>query len=397
MKTNKKVNVKTMLIAGLILLAASSCKQQLKPEAENKPETTEEAEGLTQVVLTGKQVAALSIKADTMPKYSFKDVVMVNGYLNVPPQNKASVTAVIGANVASINVFEGDKVAKGQVIAYLQHPNLLDVQTEYISTLNQMIFMEKEYQRQKKLFEENISSGKDYQKAQSDYFMLKGDALNLKAKLKLLQMDPEKIENGKIYEKVPVISPIEGYIEKVEIKTGQFVEPQKPMFEVINTNKVHADLMVFEKDVYKVKTGQKVFFTIESAPGRMMRATLFAVGKTFEQNPKAVHVHAEIDNKQGVLIPGMYITGRIATNHKLEDAIPDEGVVVEDGKSYIFTAEKSNNSWIFTPVEIVAGLNEDNWTEVKLLSPLKKGTKVALSGAYYLLSEMKKDETGDDD
>ncbi len=397
MKKIKLINMKYFVIAGLILFSLSSCNQQPVAETENESQENETTGEMTPVTLTDQQFSALSVKVDSMAKSAFKDVVVVNGYLNVPPQNKASVTAIIGSNVASINVFEGDKVNKGHVLAYLKHPNLLDVQTEYINAVNQLEFMEKEFQRQKKLYEEQVSSGKVYQKTQADYFMLKGNVLNLEAKLKLLHLDPSKIKRGTIYEKVPVISPIEGYIEKVEIRTGQYVEPQMPMFEVVNNDRIHADLMVFEKDVYKVKTGQKVVFNVESIPGEPMTATIFAVGKTFEQNPKAVHVHANINNKRGVLIPGMYITGRIATNNQLVDALPEEAVVIEDGRSYIFTAEKENEGWSFIPVEVIAGQKEDGWIEIRLLSPLTPGAKLAWNGAYYLLSEMKKSETGEED
>ncbi len=396
MKKIKLRNMKYFIIAGLVMLSMISCNQQPATEIENEAEEGE-AVGMTQVTLTDQQFDALSIKVDTLTKYAFKDVVIVNGYLNVPPQNKASVTAVIGANVSSINIFEGDKVQKGQLLAYLKHPNLIDVQTEYINAINQLDFMEKEYQRQKKLYDEQVGSGKVYQKTQADYYMLRGNVLNLEAKLRLLHLDPSKIKNGTIYEKIPVLSPIEGYIEKVDIRTGQYVEPQKPMFEVVNNDRIHADLMVFEKDVYKVKAGQKVVFNIESIPGEPMTATIFAIGKTFEQNPKAVHAHANIENKRGVLIPGMYITGRIATNNELVDALPEEAVVKEDGRAYIFTAEKENEGWLFSPVEVIAGQNEDGWVEIRLLSPIKPGTEFAWNGAYYLLSEMKKSETGDDD
>ncbi len=399
MKTIKLINMKIFILAGFILFSLASCNQQAanETETETESEESEASEGLTPVSLTDQQFDALSIKVDTLAKFAFKDVVLANGNLSVPPQNKASVTAIIGANVFSINVFEGDKVKKGQVLAYLNHPNLIDVQTEYINAQNQLEFMEKEYQRQEKLYEEQVSSGKTYQKTQADYYMLKGTVLNLEAKLKLLHLDPSKIRKGIIYEKVPVLSPIAGFVEKVEIMTGQFVEPQKPMFKVVNNDRIHADLMVFEKDVYKVKEGQKVVFTVESLPGEPMMATIFAVGKSFEQNPKAVHIHANIDNKRGVLIPGMYIIGRIATNNNFVDALPEKAVVNEGGKSYIFTAEQEDGGWLFTPVEVISGQKEDGWIEIRLLSPLATGTKVSWNGAYYLLSEMKKDETGDDD
>ncbi len=389
--------MKNFFLAALILSVMASCRPQTETEASAENEENERAGEMTPVSLTDRQVRSLSIQVDTLTRYAFKNVVVVNGYLNVPPQNKASVTAVIGANVRTIRVFEGDRVRKGDLLAQLTHPDLLDVQSDYVNAFSRLAFLKKEYERQQKLYAEKVSSGKEYQQAQADYFMLQGTVLNLEARLRLLHLDPAEIRQGKIYEKVPVLSPIEGYIEKVNVQTGQYVEPQKTMFEVVNNDRIHVDLMVFERDVYKVKEGQKVVFTIESLSEKPMTATVFAVGKTFEQNPKAVYVHASIDGKHGLLIPGMYITGRIATAHDLAVALPESAVVNVEGKSYIFTAEKENDTWTFDPVEVMTGRREDGWTEIRMLPEPEPGTQYAWTGAYYILSEMKKGETGEED
>lgn len=388
--------MKTVIMAGFLILALSGCNQ--KPEAATENENQEEnAEGgLTSVVLTAQQFNALGMKVDTLSKRNFSSVVVANGQLEVLPQNEASVTAIIGANITSIDVFEGKKVNKGQVLAYLSHPDLLNLQTRYLNAWNQLQYTDKEYQRQKRLYEEEVGSGKDFQKVQSDFLSLTGEVRNLEAQLKLLKLDPEKIKQGDIVEQVPVISPINGFIEKVNVKTGQYAEPQMQMFEVINNDHIHADLMVFEKDVYKVKEGQNVTFAIESLPGETLSAKIFAVGKSFEQNPKAVHIHAEIENKKGLLISGMYITGRIATGEDYAFALPEGAIVNEDGKQVIFISEQEGDNWKFEPVEILTGQQEDGIVEIKLLSPLKNGSLVAMNNAYYLLSEMKKGETGEE-
>lgn len=388
--------MKTVIIAGILIFAFSACSQ--KPEtAEESGSQEENAEGgLTTVVLTTQQFNALKMKVDTLSKRNFSSVVVANGQLEVLPQNEASVTAIIGANIISIDVFEGKKVNKGQVLAYLSHPDLLNLQTRYLNAWNQLQYADKEYQRQKRLYEEQVGSGKDFQKIQSDFLSLTGEVKNLEAQLKLLKLDPEKIKQGNIVEQVPVISPINGFIEKVNVKTGQYVDPQMQMFEVINNDHIHADLMVFEKDVHKVKEGQNVTFSIESVPGETLSAKIFAVGKSFEQNPKAVHVHAEIENKKGLLISGMYITGRISTGEDYAYALPEGAIVNEDGKSVIFISEQDKDGWKFEPVEIISGQQEDGFVEIKLSSPLKKGSLVAMNNAYYLLSEMKKGETGEE-
>src|SRR3546814_13562065 len=71
-------------------------------------------------------------------------------------------------------------------------------------------------------------------------------------------------------------------------------------------------------------------------PEKVLTATIYAVGKTFEEDPKAVHVHAEIENGKGDLISGIYVQGRIITDEAETLAIPEGGVVTEGGSSYIF-------------------------------------------------------------
>jgi len=376
-------------------------------EGENKESKKEDAheehgeEGMDTVHLSTLKFNSLDIKVDTLPTRSLSGVVDVNGRLALFPQHKAMVTAVLGANVTAIKVIEGEKVKKGQVLAYLSHPNLTNLQTAYIRTYNQMQYLEKEFERQKRLYDEGVSSGKIFQQTQADYRAIKGEAKGFEAQLKQLSINVRNIRDGNIYQTVPVVSPIDGNIEKVLVQIGQFVDSQAQILRIVNIDHIHVDLMVFEKDVYKVREGQKVSFIVESVPGKNLSARIFSVGKNFEQNPRIVHVHAEIDQKEHLLIPGMYINGKIYTESASVIALPEEAIIVEDGKPYIFMAEAhqedGKTEWMFEPIEISTGVSEGGWVEINLLEPLPEKAQVAWNNAYYLIAEMKKGETSDDD
>ena len=357
----------------------------------------DEDEHAEKVHLSVQQFESLEMKVDTIPLRNLSTYVEANGQLEVPPQNEATVTAIIGANVTVIKVVEGDKVRKGQALAYISHPDLIQLQTDYVNAWNQFQYLEKEYQRQKKLYSEKVGSGKEFQKIQSEYQSMNGSVKGYEAQLRLMGLKVSKVKEGNLYEQVPVLSPIAGYIRLVEVKIGQFVQPQTEMFEIVNIEHIHADLMVFEKDMNKVKQGQKVKFKIESSPEKELEAEIFAVGKAFEQDPKAIHLHAEIENKEGLMIPGMYVRGRIMVDKIEAFALPNGGVVRDGEKFYLFTVEKEEEEngeieWEFEPVEIAIGNEDDGWTEVKPLKAIEEGTVVAWNNAYYLLAEMKKGE-----
>lgn len=351
-------------------------------------------ETIQETILTAQQFKALGMEVDSLQKRNLQGYVATNGWLEVPPQNEAVVTSVFGVNVAKILVIEGEQVKAGQVLAYISHPSLIQKQTDYLNAFHQYDLQQKEFARQEKLYQAGVGSGETYQRAESALRHSKSSMLGLESQLRLLHLNPTKIQQGYITERIPVISPIDGAVHKVHVKTAQFVQAQNPMFEIVNTHHVHADLLVYEKDAAKVRQGQSVRFTVESFPTKELEARIISVGKTFEKDPKAIHVHAEITQKPEGLIPGMYVQGRILVDSTMSIALP-ESAVAKQGEDYVvFTAEREGEDWSFKPVEVVPGLTTGSWTKLEFLSPVTPQTKFAYNNAYYLMAQMNKAEAG---
>lgn len=385
------------IFTAIIVMAACTGKQET---AENEEHGQEEAghheEGGGAIHFSIEQFQALDMRVDKLPLKNLSSVVQANGQLEVPPQNEATVTAILGANVASIKVIEGDNVKKGQILAYLSHPNLTRLQNDYLEAYNRLQFLEQDFQRQKRLYEGEVGSGKAFQETQRDFRSAQGTEKSLESQLRQLGVNPSRIQEGNFYDQMPVTSPIDGSIVKVEVRIGQYVQPEKDLFEIINTHHIHADLMVFEKDIYKVKEGQRVRFTVETLPEEELFAEIYSVGKKFERDPKAVHVHAEIENKTQNLIPGMYIKGEILTDSAETFALPAEAIAREGDQFLSFFAEKEmegeEESWMFTPIQVIPGVSNNGWVAVKFLEKLPEQALFVMNNAYYLLAEMRKGE-----
>lgn len=346
-----------------------------------------------EVHLSTAQYNAMKMEIGSLQKRKMSSYVETNGELEVPPQNEAAVTTVIGANITSIKVIEGDKVKKGQVLATISHPDLIKLQTDYISSFHQLDYLEADYNRQSTLLEENVGSGKDFQKIKAEYLSNKGLVKGLEAQLSQIGINPIKLQNGDVFSSVSVISPIDGSVLAVNIKTGQFVKPETELFNIVNTDHIHADFMVFEKDINKIKEGQEIRFKVESGTGKEMTARIYSVGQAFEKMPKAVHIHAEIEQKEGTLLPGMYVRGKIFTNDSETLSLPDDAVVRDGDEYYIFSVENADGEeWHFTPISVKIGIATDGWKEILLMSTISPKQQFALNNAYYLYSEMKKGE-----
>ena len=413
-----KTNLKTFLTITALAFLATACgnnANQNEQQESNEQTGKEQSEGL--VSLTALQREAIGLEIGALQYRNLTGTIQATGELKLPPQSEADISAIIGGNVSRINIIEGDTVQQGQTLALLEHPDFIEMQVELQQNNNRLTYLEQEYERQQNLVEQGVGSGRTFQETQADYSSVTARVAGLKAKLRMLKLDVDKIIEGEIYNVIPVTAPISGFVKSVDIKIGEYVTPGDLLIEVVDNSHIHADLMVFEKDVYKVKVGQEVYLSISSAPNREYKATIFTIGKNFEENPKAVHIHAEIAGETDGLLPGMYVEGRIAADTTTTLAVPAAALVRDGDKSYIFiksaetghqenagensdhesepVSENDSESWVFKRIPVSTGVQDNGWVGINLFEPLPDTVQIAYNGAYELISEMGKSETGD--
>lgn len=351
----------------------------------------------TNLSLNASQVEALGIRFGALPVHQFAGALEMNGRLMCEPQYRANVTVSVGAVVNKILVKEGQTVRHGEALAYLSHPELIEVQSRYLSAVHRLAYLKNEMQRQQRLFEGGAGPGRDYDLAKSNYATQASEVSALEGELRLLGINVQNVKAGKIQKQVTVVSPMAGTVETVEIETGEYADPQKPLFHIVNPTGLYADLLVYEKDLSKVRVGQTLTFTLESNRDAHFEGRVYSVGKTFEESLKAVHVRANFTGHAVNLVEGMYVKARLVSADDQVTAVSEEGIVDDGGHSYIFAAERTKNGWRFNPVEVRKGRTEEGWVEIHPLEKVSADKQFALTGAYYLMSEMKKAETGEED
>ncbi len=392
-----KKKIYIVLIALITITSFVSCSSNsTNTESEGHEHSEEGEEGV--VVLNKAQQQFLNLKIGNFEMRNLTTVVKINGQLEVAPKDRAGVTAILGGNVKSIKVFQGDKVKQGQVLAVLEHPDYITIQEEFATISNNLEFLKQEYERQKELFDNNVGAGKDYQKAKSKYNNAKVKYKSLKSRLLLLHLSPEQVKKGKISSTINIISPISGFVNSVNVMVGIYVDAKTKMFELADNSKIHADFKVYEKDVHLLNIGQKIHFIVSNKEQKEYTAEIFAIGKQFEKDTRSVHIHANIIEDKAGLIPGMYITGHLHTDKDYVKTVPNDAIVTQGVKSFIFIIKEENGeNTKFKMIEIVKGKSDDGYTQVNLLEKSPEDVRVVLNKAYYLLSDMNKDEMGDDD
>ena len=390
---------KTSILFAFLLIAIS-CGNTTKQDEEAEEATVEhsEHEGGNRVTLSQKQLDVMNIELGTVKEVNLEETLKVNGQLELPPQNVASISALLGGRVKNVYVIEGDRVRKGQVIARLENPEFIGLQQKYLSLKSNLSFLEKDYKRKESLAKDGITSQKALQRAQADYLEGKAELNAVKSTLQILNVNLKMLESGELASSIAIISPIKGYVQKISINIGKYVSPQQEMFDIVDNEFIHLGLNVFEKDIDRVKVGQKVMFTLTTRTDQIYDAEIFAIGKAFEMDTRSVKVHAKIIGNHKGLLTGMFVEARIITGNKKANALPNEAFVTEKGLDYVFIQkEKNGETFEFEKIQVNKGVSDLGFSEVAFIDDVPADAVFVVKGAYYLNSEIQKSEFEHDD
>ncbi|WP_456461857.1 efflux RND transporter periplasmic adaptor subunit [Lutibacter sp.] len=400
------INISSIFLLLIFLVSCQNKTAQQKKETDSGVHNDthsdshegdkETEETLNFVTLQQKQLEVMDIELGTTKKVNLGKTLKVNGQLELPPQKRASISAIVGGRIESVAVIEGDYVKKGQAIAQLNNPQFITMQREYLTAKSNYSFLEKDYLRKKELFKDGITSQKSFQQAEAAYKDGKSALNAAKSMLQLVGINISVLEKGQIISSIPVISPINGYVQNIAINIGKFVAPEQEMFEIVDNEHLHIGLKVFEKDIDKAKVGQKITFALTTRPDKIYEAEIFALGSAFDMDTRAVKVHAKIIGTHAGLLTGMFVEARITTSNKEVSALPEGAFVTEKGLDYIFIQKENDKDNItLEKVQINRGISDLGFSEVVFINEIPKNIVVVTKGAYYVNAELNKGEFED--
>lgn len=393
MKTyNNTINIlftnRTLLLLTISLFVLSSCSNTTN---ENNKHIEEEHHGEeTMVELTATQYKMAEIELGKIEQKTLSNVLKVNGVMDVPPQNLVSVSAPLGGFVYSTELLQGMKIKKGQVLAVMEHPDYVQLQQDYIDKKSKLEYLTLEFKRQEELNKENVNSSKVFQQAKSDLMSMKAQVKGLEEKLAIIGINSSYLTENDISRKVKIHSPINGYVSEVNVNIGKYVNPSEVMFEIVDTEHLHAELTVYEKDVVKLKIGQQVRFTLPNENDKERLAKIHLIGRKIDAD-RSVRVHAHLENEDTELLPGMYINALIELNENKVNAVPEAAVVMFEGKYFVYQLkEKHGEDYHFEMLEVQKGVTENGFSEITFIKKTDSSKlQLVTKGAFSLLAKMK--------
>ncbi|MDE3236557.1 MAG: efflux RND transporter periplasmic adaptor subunit [Bacteroidota bacterium] len=349
-------------------------------------ETVVSKESENKLSLTDEQMKNAGVELGTPQTHSLKEELKINGQVDVPPQNLVSISFPLGGYLKSSHLLPGTSVQKGAELAVMEDQSYVQLQQDYLVAKAKMEYLQQDVQRQKELSEHDAASKKSYQQVLSDFKTQQILIKALEEKLRIIGIDPAKLTVNNISRTVSIHSPISGYVTKVNVNIGKYVNPADVLFELVNPDDIHAAMTVFEKDIESFKKGMRGKVALADQPSKQFDVEVLLVTKNIADNRTGlVHCHFETPNH--ALLPGMFLTGTFDLTSRIAFALPEEAVVRYEGKQFVFVSSSKN---IFTMEEVETGMKENGWIEIKE----KKGIDwahetVVTKNAYALLGKLK--------
>jgi Cu(I)/Ag(I) efflux system membrane fusion protein len=276
----------------------------------------------------------------------------------MPNEEANSVQAsYFDGRIEKLNVsFTGEKIQKGQLLATIYAPELVAAQQELLTA----------------------ASIKESQPA-----LYKA----VRNKLKLWKLSENQIDQieaaGKALENFPIYATVSGTVSEKMVEEGDYVKQGQPIIKLSDLNTVWAMFDVYENQISQIKIGQKITISTNAYPNKKFEATISFIDPKLNTQSRTVSVRATLNNKDGVLKPGMFVTSKVqkANNSANESkiSIPASAVLWTGNRSLVYVKTNPKEP-VFIMREVSLGTKSgDIYT---IIDGLANGEEVVTNGAF---------------
>ncbi len=381
----------TAIFFALVLLAAA-CGSSEKTESASAAAApkTEAAADEKMIFIPAEKLASAGIETSLFLEKNIPTTLAVSGEIALHPEHIAQISSISDGILVELRVGLNQKVQRGQIVAVIRKPDLLDLQQQFLETRDRLDFLRSERERLEILKNADATAAKNFQKADADLRAAETSRQVFAAKLRQFQIDPERLGADNLRTEITVAAPVSGVVTAISTSAGAALQAGSPICSVANLSELHGDFWIFEKDLSKVKTGQKLAFLPQNDSKTTVEATIFSIDPTMEPTKKAVRAHARfaLGGQQNWTV-GLFLEGKIAVGAgEKSRALPNSAFVREGEGEFIFWQKEARDGGQFFEKIAVRTLGSaGDFVAVEPEKALPADAKIVVRGAYYVSAE----------
>lgn len=327
--------------------------------------------------------------------------VNITGEVRMNENAAVHVSPRIPGIVRAVYVEVGTEVKKDDILFMLDSVDLGQALSDYERDRALTALSEKNYLREKSLFDKKVGSEMDMIEAQIRYEEFQAAQQASEQRLHVFGLtDADIAENISASGKrqggaLAVRAPIDGTIIEKHAVMGEYVEPAQTTMILADLGTVWVWGDVYERDLdavvkHTVKESIPVEIHVPAYPGAKFRGEVNYIGATMDETTRTIQVRTVIDNSDRRLRPGMFCQGNILLSTDDEVlAIPKEALLTDEGRDFVFVNIKDNH---FLRVDVKKGREFE--ADVEILEGLAPGQTIVTEGAFVLKSDVLREKMG---
>ena len=401
---NKKI-ICLILICFIAIFSTSCTKNGSEIDSENQSEI---------ITLSPKAIEKAKIKSEEVIEKEVESTISSVAQIKSDEDLRYVLSSNVAGKIIKDNVKLGDVVDEGMIVALIENPEVIKINASALRELhennilirqaqNKYILAKSNLEREENLYKEGISAKKDLLEAKTNMMIAKDDVENLKRRnadiqnetrelLKVYNVKPNFNSNS-INSAAPVKAIKKGIVTKKNVTLGAIVSPEEILYEIQDLNNLWLDINLYSNNINNVKLNQKITFTTEGAKDKVFEAKIDYIQPLSNDISQTFLVRAFIDNKDGLLKPGMSANVVIKNDVKEQKPFVPLEAVQQYGREYFVFLDLGNNKYQKITVE----LGEKTPDGYYINSGIKAGDNIVVKGSFTLKAELFKNEFNEED
>jgi RND family efflux transporter MFP subunit len=347
------------------------------------------------LTLTPEQLRSVQLKIETVGEAPSTEAAgqMATGVVQANSYKETPVVSLVGGIVRSVGGELGQTVGRGQRLAVVFSNELADAQTRYLTALAVLDEHHRHHTRTMKLLEIGAASRQELETATSQLRDAESNLANLRQKLMLLGMSPQRIASLKstsqVSSEVSVTAPNAGTITSRSVNPGEVIEANKELMRVTDLSIVWVVGQVYEKDLATVRVGSGANVTSDAYPGQVFRGRVTYVDPKIDPATRTAQVRIEIANPRQMFKIGMFVNvafGALGVAEKTMPIVPKDAVQTIGNQQFVFVATDKSNEFVMRPVSL--GFESNGFFPV--IQGINAGDRIVTQGSFLLRAEFVK-------
>ena len=310
----------------------------------------------------------------------------------------AHVSPRISGRVLEVRASLGDDVRAGEILAVIDSIELGQAKAAYRAARVREELARENAEREARLFEDRIASEKDMLEARAEHLEARSYRESAEETLRLFGVGAAELEAMRSGDPgashLAVRAPIGGRVVEKHVAVGELVTPAESLFSIADLDHVWIWIDVFERDLGSVHLGDGVELHVDSYPDRLFSGQLTYLGPQVAAATRTVRARIDVANPDELLRPGMFATVRLTDPHEgggiAVPTVPVTAVQRIEERHMVFVPLAAMGAYEARPVEV--GRRQGAFAEI--LSGLSAGERVVTTGAFFLKSELAREELG---